>query len=355
MKFVHIADMHFDAPFTLLSNKKDLGDMRRIEQRQVFKKVIKYVKENNIKYLFISGDLYEQEYVRKSTIEFIDNCFREIGDTNIFISPGNHDPFIKNSYYNEYNWSKNVHIFKSRVEKIETEEADIYGFGFDDFVCPRVDIENIEIENQSKLNFLIIHGSLDASDKSQMQYNPITSNILKQKGFDYVALGHIHKGNYNESTKFVYPGSTISLGFDELGEHGMVVGIIDKSKLELNFVKLDDRIFEEKYINVDNIFSQEELVENINSQNYEMEKMYKLVLTGKKEFEINISNIQKLITVENIIKIKDITKSKYNLEELAKENNLRGIFVKNMLAKIETGEVPKEVVEKAIEIGLNAM
>jgi hypothetical protein len=38
MKFVHIADMHFDTPFTLLSNKADLGEIRRIDQRRAFKK-----------------------------------------------------------------------------------------------------------------------------------------------------------------------------------------------------------------------------------------------------------------------------------------------------------------------------
>ena len=57
MKFVHIADMHFDSPFTTLSDKGNLGEKRRIEQRKIFKKVIDYIKENNIEYLFISGDL----------------------------------------------------------------------------------------------------------------------------------------------------------------------------------------------------------------------------------------------------------------------------------------------------------
>ena len=40
MKFVHIADMHFDSPFVTLSDKGNLGEHRRIEQRKVFKKVI---------------------------------------------------------------------------------------------------------------------------------------------------------------------------------------------------------------------------------------------------------------------------------------------------------------------------
>ena len=40
MKFVHIADMHFDSPFVKLSDKDILGDLRRLEQRKVFKKII---------------------------------------------------------------------------------------------------------------------------------------------------------------------------------------------------------------------------------------------------------------------------------------------------------------------------
>ena len=41
MKFVHIADMHFDSPFVNLSDKDGLGDLRRLEQRKVFKKASK--------------------------------------------------------------------------------------------------------------------------------------------------------------------------------------------------------------------------------------------------------------------------------------------------------------------------
>ena len=71
MKFVHIADMHFDSPFVNLSEKDIMGDLRRLEQRKVFKKIIEYIKEKNIKYFFISGDLYEHKYIKQSTIEYI--------------------------------------------------------------------------------------------------------------------------------------------------------------------------------------------------------------------------------------------------------------------------------------------
>ena len=80
MKFVHIADMHFDRQFVKLSDKDILGDLRRLEQRKVFKKIIEYIKNNNIKYFFISGDLYEHKYVRQSTIEYINKLFKEISN-----------------------------------------------------------------------------------------------------------------------------------------------------------------------------------------------------------------------------------------------------------------------------------
>ena len=43
MRFIHIADMHFDTPFTFLGEKENLGDIRRLEQRQIFQKVINYI------------------------------------------------------------------------------------------------------------------------------------------------------------------------------------------------------------------------------------------------------------------------------------------------------------------------
>ena len=214
MRFIHMADMHFDSPFTVLAEKKGLGNIRRLEQREVFKKIINYIKDKNIPFLFISGDLYEHKYIRESTIEYINNLFKEIPETKIFISPGNHDPFIKNSFYNNFNWNSNVYIFNSEINVIELENIDVYGFGFSDFYCENSGIENIKIKNKNKINILITHGSLDSSKTLDVQYNPINSTKLKEIGFDYVALGHIHKRIINDN--IVYPGSTISFGFDEL-------------------------------------------------------------------------------------------------------------------------------------------
>ena len=355
MRFVHIADMHFDAPFTMLSDKGNLGEKRRIEQRNIFKKVIEYIKRNHIEYLFISGDLYEHQYVRRTTIEFINNLFKEIKETQIFIAPGNHDPYLIKSYYNTYEWNENVHIFKSDLEKIKLDDVDIYGYGFDDFYCPEVNLKNLEIENSNKINILVIHGTLDGSNNEEQQYNPISKKILEEKGFDYVALGHIHKNNFSKDGKIIYPGSTISLGFDELGEHGMIVGKINEYESNLEFVKLDDTEFVELQLECTMIGSVEELIEKINNIELEENKLYKIILTGKRNFEINIYDLYKYELNERIIKIKDNTKPNYNIEEIAKENSLRGLFAKEILEEIKKENYNNEIIENALEIGMEIL
>lgn len=353
MRFVHIADMHFDIPFTVLSNHENLGDLRRLEQRKIFKNIIEYIKKEEIPYFFIAGDLYEHQYIRRTTIEYINDLFKEIPETKIFITPGNHDPILKNSYYNNFNWNDNVYIFNSEINKFEFDDVDIYGVGFDDFYYRNSKIDNINIENKSKLNILIMHGDLNASENAEKPYNPINENKLKQIGFDYVALGHIHKKIINGN--IVYPGSTISLGFDELGEHGALDVNLEKNKLDINFIKFDNTEFIEKEMNISNIYTEEELIEKIINEKLEENKLYKIILIGNKNFEINTNKIIKILNKNNLIKIKDETKLEIDINKIINENNLKGYFIREVLEMKQENNYSDEKIEKIIEIGLNAL
>lgn len=357
MNFVHIADMHFDTPFTNLSSKNNFGKIRRIDQREVFKKIINYIAENEIEYFFISGDLYENEYIQKSTIEYINDLFKKIPQTQIFIAPGNHDPYLKKSPYSNFKWNENVKIFSSKIEKVETKDADIYGFGFDDFYCSNSNIENIKIENKNKINILIAHGTLNASDKLQLQYNPINKNKIKELGFNYIALGHIHKPDYEseENQYIIYPGSTISMGFDELGQHGFIVGSLSKENLEIAFIPVDNKEFKELELDITQIKDIEELIEKINNLELDKNKFYKIILIGKRQFEINILELNKFILTENIIKIKNKTILDYNLEQMANDTTLKGIFIKELLEENKKENYTKEELDKILEIGLSIL
>lgn len=352
MKFVHIADIHFDMPFTVL-NKNDLAENRRLDQRKVFKKVIDYIKENNIEMLFITGDLYENEYVRKSTIEYINDCFKQIPNTKIYITPGNHDPYLNNSYYNQYSWNENVKIF-TQMEKVQiNKNIDLYGYGFTSFYSKVTNLP--QSLDTSKTNILLMHADLNGATKENTEYNPILESTLMLSGFDYIALGHIHKNNVYENKKIVYPGSLISGGFDELGKHGMVVGEINEidRKITREFIPLDNKEFKEIEINISNINSIESIIETINEIKLEEDKYYKIILTGQKQVEINTLDLLKNIDNKNIIKIKDKTSIEYDLEKIAKEQSLKGIFVKRLLEQMN--EENKEEILDSIYIGLSLM
>lgn len=359
MKFVHIADIHFDSPFINLSDRENLGDMKRLEQRKIFKKVIEYIKENTIDFLFIAGDLYEQQYIRKSTIEYMNALFKEIPNTKIYISPGNHDPNIKNSYYNQFEWNENVHIFGPEMEKISLQTVDIYGYGFDDFYCTSCGIEDVELQDKTKTNILVIHSTIDGANLEEKQYNSIPRKVLEEKGFDYVATGHIHKLDYHtyENQHIVYPGSLISLGFDELGEHGMIVGEIKENKqLTTEFIPLSENNFEEIEFDITECISKDELIEKINDLIIPENSLVKIILIGKRNFEIDRYEIYKFITNEKIIKIRDHTKIQYDLENIANTHTLKGLFVKEILKEKQTAsEEELEIIEKAVEIAFEAL
>ena len=195
---------------------------------------------------------------------------------------------------------------------------------------------------KNKINILITHGDL-----SESIYNPVKKADLIEKDFDYIALGHIHKRD--DKTNIVYPGSLISLGFDELGEHGMIVGEIINKELNKKFIKIDKRELIEKDLDITNIFSEEELIEKINEINIG-NNLYKINLIGERNFAVNID--LKLIN-ENIIKIKNKTKLKKDI----KENNytLKGIFVKKLNEKLKNNEINETEYENILEIGIQVL
>ena len=338
MKFVHLADVHFDAPFKTITDRAELGTTRRLEQREAFKNVIEFIKENKVECLFICGDLYEQEYIKKSTINYINDLFKEIRNTQIFIIPGNHDPYINNSYYKSFEWSENVKIFTENVEKVENEDICIYGYGFNNYEMNLNQLKNINIENKDKINILITHGTIINGNEVNGIYNSISKNELLNKGFDYIALGHIHKRDE------FYSGSLISMGFDELGEHGFIYGEINKKEINTKFIRADKRELKEIDLDVSNIYSEDELIEKLNLINTE-DNLYKVNLIGERNFIINLDI--KLIQ-KNIIKIKDNTNLKVEIKE--NNNTLKGIIVKQLNRKIENEEINEKEYDEILEL-----
>lgn len=134
----------------------------------------------------------------------------------------------------------------------------------------------------------------------------------------------------------------------------MIEGEINEETKEIktNFIPLNEAEFEEIEMNISDILSKEELIERLNDEKFLMNNYLKIILTGNKRFEIETSQILKHLLNPNIIKLKDKTKLEVDLEKIAEQNNLKGIFVRTLLEKKEQEPENKEKIEKAIEIGL---
>lgn len=134
-----------------------------------------------------------------------------------------------------------------------------------------------------------------------------------------------------------------------------IVGEIDENGLQIEFVKLDERMFEKYDFFVDEMTSPEELVEKISDLKLNDKNLYEIVLQGNRQFDIRPREILKLIEPQNILKIKDETQIGVDVEQIAKEHNLRGIFIREIIKKYQEGNYSDEQIKKAIEIGLEVM
>ena len=359
MKFVQIGDLHLDMPFVSLNRNQNLIKRRKLEQRYALKKVIEYILDNKIELLFITGDLFEQKYVTEDTINYLIYTFKQIPQTKIYITPGNHDPLIKNSPYLLYEWPENVFIFGGEVGLDNYQNVNIYGVGFDDyFVCSK-DIGQIDIE-KDKVNILITHGTLNGASH---KYNDIKIKDLEK--FDFVALGHIHMPKVDTSN-IIYSGSLASCGFDEPGEHGMIVGEIkddltiynekgariNSGIVKYKFIKIDDTEFKELVLDISQFTSTQELLDNIKIDD---QNIYEIKLVGERKFEIEeaVNSIKSIY--QNVCKIKNETHKMYNYNEISKEDTLKGNFVKKMLQKMNEDSNNKELYLDALEYVLDVM
>ena len=196
-----------------------------------------------------------------------------------------------------------------------------------------------------------------------------------KKGFDYVALGHIHKHMIFGDGNIVYPGSMINTSFKE-GKTGMIIGefenysivrmntnhqngynVNEGTKVRIEHINLDPIKYETLYINISGISSKEELITRINYMEIDKNNFYKVVLKGKKDFLITEKYILDNIQWNNILRIEDETQREIDIEEISKENTLRGIFVRKILDKIAktSKKEEREKLENAIELVLTEM
>lgn len=351
IKILHCGDVHLDTPFKEFDST--VSEKSREDIKKVLKNIIDICIEEEIEILLIAGDFFDNNTVKKETLDFIRNIFESLKYTKVFISPGNHDPFHEKSFYTLIDWPENIYIFKEKLERIDLEKVSIHGFGFNEKYEKKGLLKDIDI-NEKNINILVGHG--DINDRGS-EYNPISREDIYNSGLDYIALGHIHKFSGVKKigkTSYAYSGCPQGRGFDEEGDKGVLIGNIGREYVDLEFRKTSIKNFETIEIEVDgakNNFQVEELI--LNNVKEKENGFFKIILKGEVEdrYILNVDSIQKNIRGKfNFIKIVDKIKLKISESEID-ENSVKSLFVKY----IKELNVDEEILNIALNVGLKSL
>ncbi len=370
VSFIHIADLHLDAPFSSLGNV-DKANIRRDELLNCLNSIIERIIAHNIELLIISGDFFEDKWVKGSTILAVKNLFSELYKTEIIICPGNHDPLKENSYYKASEWGVNVHILDDSQKVLYLEKYNTYIYNMGSRGDVKKDypvIINKEIVSD-RFNILIFHGTVDMPFEED-NYNPITSKDIFSLGMDYVALGHMHCYSLiqNEKTVIINPGSPEPLGFDEEGQHGIVQGKIifsdeNKKSVETEFIPFATRHYHNIEVNISECKSDGDVIKKIylcTQIKMSSLDLYSIILNGfiSKDYRLDIKKILGAFEQSCFyMKIKNQTSIQFDYEKYLEDPGIKGEFVRRIMdmQESETSDTRRETLFMALQYGLQAL
>ncbi len=361
VKILHTADLHIGAEMSYLGIN---AQSRRYENLSVFKSITEYCTENDIKICLIAGDLFDSNSSAKIFADSVLEYISLASTTQFFYVAGNHDPLDSSSPFFERQLPSNLTVFGENFEVREIPELKVRVIG-KSFKHSFMATQNFNkvLPLDDFINLFVLHADFEADSASP--YNPITREFIEGCSADYLALGHIHKrSNIAKigNTYTAYCGSPEGHGFDELGVKGAYAGEVSKDGADLSFVKFSKRIYCLEEIDISSAYSAQSAAEIILSKlkggygEAFRDNLYKIVLKGRSENykSLKVSEILSLLSSElYFVKVKNELKPDYNLEELKNEISLKGLFVKNLLGKIEA-EPDNEGLVQALYLGLEA-
>lgn len=370
MSFIHMADLHLDAPFSSLADAK-LASIRRSELEDCFRRIVERALALNVDLLIISGDFFEESNINGSTVLAVKNLFSELYKTEIIICPGNHDPLRANSYYKASQWGSNVHILEDSKQVLYLEKYNtcIYNLGVRGDVAKDYPIIINKDISSERFNILVFHGTVDMPFEDE-NYNPITSKELFALGMDYIALGHMHCYSKlkDKKTVIINPGSPEPMGFDEEGPHGFIQGRIILSEdnvksVETEFISSATRHYYNMEVNVNECSSDEQIIEKISLDeklNFSTSDLYSITLKGfiPKEYNLGIKNILEAFKQSCFfMKLKNKTSVQFDYERYLEDPGIKGEFVRNIMdmQEAETSAERRETLFMALQYGLQAL
>jgi len=243
-KFIHAADVHLDSPLRGLSRYESApAESIRDACRRAFENLVDLAIEEKVSFVLLSGDLYDGDWKDYSTGIFLSQQMGRLGQYNIsvFTVAGNHD--AANRMTKALDSPTNMTILSSR--KVETIKIDdlavaIHGRSFGTQHIDENLAAGFTAAEKGMFNIGLLHTSLDGREGHEV-YAPCSIDDLRSKGYQYWALGHIHKQEFvSEDPWIVFPGCVQGRHIRETGAKGCVlVTVEDGTVSEAESLPLD--------------------------------------------------------------------------------------------------------------------
>ena len=230
-KILHTADIHLDSPLRSLALRDpDLRDQVHTATRSAFTRIIDTAIAESVNALLIAGDLFDGAERSARTAAYLTGQLDRLrdGGIRVFYIKGNHD--AENPLTGELSLPDNVHIFDGRGGKVQLSEGVwIHGVSFANRHAPESLLPKFPAPVAGAINIAMLHTSLVGA-AGHDPYAPCTVNDLVAAGFDYWALGHVHRRQVHaESPWVVMPGTPQGRDIGEPGSKSATLLIIGQT------------------------------------------------------------------------------------------------------------------------------
>lgn len=367
MKIIHCADLHLDSKLnTNLDGAKKRE--RKAELLGTFTRLIDYAVKNAVKAIIIAGDLFDTKHVSVTARNTVSQAVINHPEITFYYLKGNHDA---DGFLNQLEaMPDNLKLFSdtwTTYELCSDDKAAQTDHAHGN--CCNVTITGVELnkDNSSyiysalvldndKINIVVLHGQ-ERNYAVKNKGEAISIGDLKNKGIDYLALGHIH--SYKEEILdtrgvYCYPGCLEGRGFDECGEHGFVLLDIDEEQksIQRSFIPFAKRRLHTVYADVTGCMTTPDISavikEVLDREAIPETDMVKLVLTGRvdalceKDISVLLSRLQGDFY---FLKLYDETSLAVDFNEFRHDESLKGEFVRTVMADDSlTEEMKAEII-----------
>ncbi|MEV8468096.1 DNA repair exonuclease [Fluviibacterium sp. DFM31] len=246
-RFIHSADLHIDSPLKSLALKDEELALRvGSATRQALQVIVDTCITQKAHALLISGDLFDGDIKSMKTAAFVTGQFERLNSAGIrvFLIRGNHD--AESTPSREIQMPPNVTLFSGHGGVVEIPEhgVAIHGVSFSQPSAPDSLLPRLRAPVAGLFNIGLLHTSL-AGAAGHDTYAPCSLRELTGHGFDYWALGHIHRRKiYAEHPFIVMPGMPQGRDIGEAGPKSATLVTVEDGHATLEEIPTSVVIFE---------------------------------------------------------------------------------------------------------------